>query len=102
MCSKYCFLGDNSPHDVWNETDSTQTQASKLVVDYLSDRLSSLDVSIYPAMGNHGRHSNIVFCKLCCLYVWRCQHKPCMGAGLYPESEGRNFYASNVVILQNT
>lgn len=45
-------LGDNAPHDVWNETWTTQLDASQFIVDYLAEKMPSM--TIYPAIGNHG------------------------------------------------
>ncbi|XP_064390899.1 sphingomyelin phosphodiesterase A-like [Halichondria panicea] len=45
------YTGDNAPHDVWNETWTTQLDATQFVVDYLAEKLPSM--TIYPAIGNH-------------------------------------------------
>ena len=49
------IIGDNSPHDLWNETWVSQYQATDYLVSYLSERLPN--TLIYPALGNHGRAS---------------------------------------------
>lgn len=46
------YTGDNPPHDVWNETWSSQLESTRLVVDYLSAHLPP-GLPIYPAVGNH-------------------------------------------------
>ena len=44
--------GDNSPHEIWNESFSSTLEASQFVLDYLAQQLPNF--TIYPAMGNHG------------------------------------------------
>ena len=51
--STYVIAGDNSPHDLWNETWTSQFQATDYLVSYLSEKLP--DIVIYPALGNHGQ-----------------------------------------------
>lgn len=53
-----CTVGDNPPHDIWNETWTSQLNATDYVVNYVASKLPN--VTIYPAFGNHG--------KLCMLY----------------------------------
>ena len=48
------YLGDNPPHDVWNETYNSQLGATQFLVDYLAQKLNRI---IYPAMCNHGNHT---------------------------------------------
>ena len=45
--------GDNPPHDLWNETFASQLEVTQFIVDYLAQQLPN--ISIYPAIGNHGR-----------------------------------------------
>lgn len=51
------YSGDNPPHDIWNESLSSQVQATKMVVDHLANKISG--IRIFPAMGNHGMWSLI-------------------------------------------
>ena len=51
LCVCVC-AGDNSPHDLWNETWSSQFGATDYLVSYLSEKLPGK--FIYPALGNHG------------------------------------------------
>ena len=46
-------LGDNPPHDMWNETYESQLLATKVVVNSVSEKLGA--TLIYPALGNHGK-----------------------------------------------
>lgn len=46
-------IGDNPPHDVWNETWTSQLNATNYVVNYVASKLPN--VTIYPAIGNHGK-----------------------------------------------
>jgi sphingomyelin phosphodiesterase len=48
------YTGDNSPHDVWNETWASQIQATEFVTSYLMHKLPHK--RIYPAIGNHESH----------------------------------------------
>ena len=49
----YSPSGDNPPHEIWNETFSSQLESSHFVIDYLAQQLPN--ATIYPAMGNHGK-----------------------------------------------
>ena len=53
----FSLSGDNSPHDLWNETVEGQLSATK----YLVDRIASFlpGKPIYPALGNHGKCKNL-------------------------------------------
>ena len=46
------FSGDNSPHDVWNETVDGQLAATRYIVNRTSSFLPGK--SVYPVLGNHG------------------------------------------------
>jgi sphingomyelin phosphodiesterase len=45
------YTGDNSPHDVWNETWASQYQVTDFLISYLTQRLPRRH--IFPALGNH-------------------------------------------------
>jgi sphingomyelin phosphodiesterase len=45
------YTGDNSPHDLWNETWVSQFEATNYLVSYLAEKLPHTPV--YPALGNH-------------------------------------------------
>ena len=51
LCVCVC-AGDNPPHDLWNETWTSQTDATAYLVSYLAEKLPNR--RIYPALGNHG------------------------------------------------
>ena len=61
------FLGDNPPHDVWNETLASQLTATDYTVNYVASKLPN--TTIYPAMGNHGKgiHTSTCWFLLCIL-----------------------------------
>ena len=53
----FSISGDNSPHDLWNETVEGQLSYTR----YLVDRVASFlpGKPIYPALGNHGKGKNL-------------------------------------------
>ena len=75
----YSFAGDNPPHDIWNETWTSQLNATDYIVNYVASKLPN--VTIYPAFGNHG--------KLCCRMWYRLTTCTCVDCSTetWPESE---------------
>ena len=66
MLNNTILLGDNPPHDIWNETWASQLTATDYIVNYVASKLPG--ITIYPAMGNHGKNMHVGLI-LCPVYV---------------------------------
>lgn len=47
------WTGDNPPHDIWEESRTTQLFRTEYLVDRLYAAYADSNVTVYPALGNH-------------------------------------------------
>lgn len=47
------WVGDNSAHNVWDNTNEEITQYTQSLTEDLKAALSKHDIEIYPSLGNH-------------------------------------------------
>ena len=47
------WTGDNSPHDIWENTNDEIIMTTKAVTNMVKEEFAGADIPVFPILGNH-------------------------------------------------